>query len=797
MAHHSRTVRRSLPTLALSALLVAGCGGGGGGSGPSAPSITSDLRGRSDVDPSAPLTVTFDADMDETTLTPVSIQLLRDGNPLLAQVIAAIRSAELRPAGSLEPLTAYEILVTTAAKTRDGRSASGDQRFPFTTRAQGANDAPRLVASVPSAGAEVTPTATFTLDFDRPLAPASVGPAAIFARPAGGATVGGAHQLLNDGRRVLVTIPQPLPAGNHELVITPSLRSTEGVPFARDTVLPFRVLDGFFVVQVEPAAGSRVGLGLSQIVVEFNRPVRTRFGSVLTLAHGTTPVPLTYRISGTTLTFITAPLQQEGEYNLVIQNLADAEGNPLGATFRSTFSVDADEMGWTMPAEIAIDGILSQSPDENVAFATSRNGRAVLLWTERDRGGPQRNAFVSDFDGTTWSRPFLLEDTLSDVSLPQVAINDNGDIVGSWTERVGTGHAARARLRTAGQWGTVQALTGVEYVRVVHIAPNGDAGAVGMTWRQNDVSLVASIGGSFRPTYQVLAGAALTIAPTDPARWQDDDAGRRLVLVTGYVTGSWGMFALRFQPGEGWTAPARVFSGVTQPTATEEYVTPSGDAVVLLTGTNGTSAGRFAQCMRNGTWLGTAQYLDNASAQGLGQAVALHGRSGDTISVSVLVDQGRTRAHARFLRLSAGAFDAGRFIDDADVTATTNLQLLGSPDARATVFFDRYRQTGSYTGKCEWDAATSTFLPLARAEGTFWLASLAHDRDGNAVAMTATGAVRFAPGSGLSGERRNPFANHRVIDTPVSRHGRIYSIAIRTERRGNEDFEFLRVNYFR
>ena len=795
MNHPCRASTLSAPAFVLFAMLFAGCGGGGG-SGATAPNISTDLRGKSDVDLSAPLTVTFDTDMDEATLTSLSVQLLRDGNPLIAQVIAATRSAELRPAGSLEPLTTYEILVTTAAKTLDGRSAGSDQRFPFTTRALGASDAPRLVASVPGAGAEVTPTATFILDFDRPLAPASVGPAAIFVRPTGGTTLGSAHQLLNDGRRVVVTTPQPLPAGGHELVITPTLRSTEGIPFAREAILPFRVLDGFFVVRTEPAAGSRVGLGLGQLTVEFNREVRFRAGSIIRLSQGTTPISLQYRIEGTGLTLTPAPLQQEGDYTLVLENLADADGNALTTPFEATFTVDAREMGWTIPAEFAIQGLLMDNSIGNVAFATSQNGRAALLWTERDRGGPQRNAFAADFDGTNWSQPFLLEDSLNDASQPQVAINDNGDIVGGWSEFVGGNQSARARMRRSGQWGAVQTLSGMEIVSAVHVAPNGDAGAVGTTWRENNVSVVASIGGNFQSAYQVLAGTNIAVAPTEIARWQDDDAGRRLVLISGYVANSYGLFATRFEPGQGWSSPTRVFTGNGQPSPTHEHVTPTGDAVLLFAGAAGTNYGRFAQCMRNGTWLGTAQYLDGASAQH-GQAFALTGRSGDTITVATLADQGRTRAHARILRLSTGAFDAGRFIDDTDVTSTTGLRLLGSPDSRATVIFDRNRQTGSYTAKCEWDAAASTFLPLERAGVTPPLASMAHDRDGNAVALTHTGAVRYVPGVGLTAERRNPFTNHRVIGTAVSRHGRIYSIAIRTERRSNETFEFLRVNYFR
>ncbi len=786
-------VRRSL-VLACALTLLVACRTG---KRSSEPTITSSLAGKADVDLFAPLAVDFDADMDTATLTAESVQLRRGGDAVSAQVSAGARRGEIVANFGLEPLTAYEIVVTTAAKTRDGRSATRDVRFAFVTRASVPDDPPRLIASTPSLGAMVVPTTTLSLDFDRPLLAASVGAASIFVRPAGMGALSASHRLSADARRVTLTTAQLLGSGVHELVVTDAVQSSTGAALPRQLVVPFAVREGFFVVRAEPAARARLGLGLSRLRLEFNRAPRLGSAEGVRLSRGGVAAPLSVVAEGLALDLEVPPLDREGEYELSVDDVVDPANSRLTEPFRSTFTVDAQETGWTVPREIALQGLLSAvSLGTNVAFASNQSGRAAVLWLEEDRTALGRNAFVATFDGEAWSAPLALTTGAADVASPQVAINEAGDVLAVWSEHTGAA-VTRARLRARTQWGVTQSLTSMARALVVDLATNGDATVLGTRDREVDLLACASIGGSFQATYVLFAGFSVATAPTEARRWQHDDSGRRLVVFSHEDGKGFRLRATWLVPGQGATTSVPIFDGSAFYVTVYEHVTPSGDAVVIFLGARrGQRSDLFAQCFRRGTWLPDAQALGSSLRR---DDVLVSGRSGDTLLLASRVEGGRARPHARLLRASLGAFDAGRNLDEAGGAASIDgLRLFGSPDAQAAAYFDRADQTGSFTVQSVWDPGANAFLPGERATAVVPRPSaLAHDRDGNAVMLVGDAGMRFVQGAGFVAERRNPFPSVPEATPVVSRYGRIDLIGVRTEQRGAERYDFLRVTSYR
>ena len=249
-------------------------------------------------------------------------------------------------------------------------------------------------------------------------------------------------------------------------------------------------------------------------------------------------------------------------------------------------------------------------------------------------------------------------------------------------------------------------------------------------------------------------------------------------------------------PGQGATTSVPIFDGSAFYVTAYEHVTPGGDAVVIFSGARrGQRSDLFAQCFRSGVWLPDAQALGSSLVR---DDVLVSGRSGDTILLASRVESGRARAHARLLRLSLGAFDAGRYLDETGGEAGIDgLRLFGTPDARATAYFDRADQTGSFTVQSTWDRGAGVFSASQRATAVVPRPrALAHDRDGNAVMLVGDAGMRFVQGDGFVAERRNPFPVVPEATAVVSRSGRIDLIGVRTEQRGAERYDFLRLTSY-
>lgn len=774
-------------------LALAACGGGGGGSSPDPDAGISPelpLQSAPSIELSPNLDIVLAADLALPLFDENLVQLLLGSARVPSLVTAAARLITLRPELPLLPATEYEVVVQPGLAFADGRKLTRTYRWKLTTREVKPQDPPIFVRSDPAASSSVAPRSSFALTFDKPLAGDSVTPASAGLLTAGGQPITATTSLSRDKLTIEVDTAEALSLGNYRIFATTAVKSTIGTPLAKDIDLAFTIRDGFYALGSEPGNNTTTGIGLTVVKVNFNRNVDSQsFGSGFKLTRNDVAVPGYPIVSGKVGVFsLAAPLNDAGEYKIRVQGVKDTEQNLQGADFTSTFRVDLGNTAWSAPQELALDGFASLTGLE-MNLASSPNGHAALAWMERDRSGPQYNLLVSIHDGTTWSAPFAIEDSLQTSYYPRVAVNDAGVVLVTWTQydSAQRKYFWYARIRKAGAWGLTQPLVDFAEVSAVHVGASGDIGILGEG--VSGVRAVEQIGGVWRGSYVLQGSLDSKFHQPGEEVWSTDDAGRRLVIFSARPTSSYAMFAALFTDGQGWSTQKLADAYFSEIELL--HVTPSGDAVVVWSGGLGTSYGSFMQCRRSGAWLAAPQPLGQLEYS----ARFLAGSSGNTLLVTTKVDENRTRAFGRLLRLSSGAFDAGTFLDDTAVTSTAILNLVGSPDLTAQALYYRSRTTGPLVAKNTWTGSASTwdtwseFLADAHSD-----ARAAWDRSGNGVLIDTHTGIRYRQGTGFTDERSDPNGSAIYF---ASRFGRIYGVGQRSEYRNNEYYEYLRITSYR
>ncbi len=127
------------------AISATGCGGGGssgGGTASTAAAIGSGLGvvtsapsdGEADVDPGAPLFVTFSTDLDPASVNPGAVALLSDLGPVTVTTrLVTPRVIEVAPTAGLEPSRSHVLRLTPALAGTAGERLPGDVLMRFTT----------------------------------------------------------------------------------------------------------------------------------------------------------------------------------------------------------------------------------------------------------------------------------------------------------------------------------------------------------------------------------------------------------------------------------------------------------------------------------------------------------------------------------------------------------------------------------------------------------------------------------------------------------------------------------------
>ena len=792
-----KPARRALTAvLSLGCLFaLAACGGGGGGGGAGldpdagiAPDLP--LQGAPSIELSPSLDIVLAADLALPIFDANLVQLILGSARVPSLVTAAARLIALRPELPLLPATEYEVVILPGLAFADGRKLTRAYRWKLKTREVKPQDPPIFVRSDPAQSSSVAPRASFALTFDKPLASDSVTPASAGLLTAGGQPIAAATSLSQDKLTIEVKTAEALPLGTYRIFATTAVKSTLGRPLAKDIDLAFAIRDGFYALGSEPGNNTTTGIGLLMVKVNFNRNVDSpSFGSGFKLTRNDVVVPGYPFVSGKVGVYaLAAPLNDAGEYKIRVQGVKDSEQKLQGADFASTFRIDLGNTAWSAPQELTLDGFANPTSLE-MSLASSPNGHAALVWMERDRSGPQYNLLVSVNDGATWSAPLPIEDSLQATYFPRVAVNDAGVVLVTWTQydSAQRKYLWYARARKAGAWGLTQPLVDFAEVSAVHVGASGDIGILGEG--VSGVRAVEQIGGAWRGSYVLQGSSDSKFHQPGEEVWSTDDAGRRLVIFSAKPASSYAMFAALFTDGQGWSTQKLADAYFSEIELL--HVTPSGDAVVVWSGSLGTSYGSFLQCRRGGAWL--------AAPQALGQlensARFLAGSSGNTLLLTTKVDENRTRAFARLFRLSSGAFDTGAFLDDTAVTSTAIMNLVGSPDLTAQALYYRSRTTGPLIAKNTWTGSASTWDAWSEfAADTHSDARAAWDRSGNGVLIDTHTGIRYRQGTGFTDERSDPNSSPIYFS---SRFGGIYGVGRRIEYRNSQSYEYLRITSYR
>jgi hypothetical protein len=132
------------------------------------------------------ISVTFDKDMDWSTVGDSSFYLQKSGGGMVTAIMnhsVDKRTATLVPPAGLQEGETYIVTLTTAVRAENGLSLESTVVWNFTTAA----DAPQVIAKVPAHGAtDVTVSQTISAAFDKAMDPATLTSATFYLKKSGG-----------------------------------------------------------------------------------------------------------------------------------------------------------------------------------------------------------------------------------------------------------------------------------------------------------------------------------------------------------------------------------------------------------------------------------------------------------------------------------------------------------------------------------------------------------------------------------------------------------------------------------
>ena len=119
-------------------------------------------------------------------------------------------------------------------------------------------------------------------------------------------------------------------------------------------------------------------------------------------------------------------------------------------------------------------------------IAIDSNGNALAVWYQYD--GTRNNIWANRFDGSSWGSATLIEtDNAGHAYFPQIAIDDNGNALAVWQQFDGTRYNIWANRFDGSSWGSATLIetdnAGSATIPQIAIDDNGNALAV---WSQYD-----------------------------------------------------------------------------------------------------------------------------------------------------------------------------------------------------------------------------------------------------------------------------------------------------------------------
>lgn len=316
---------------------------------------TSPVAGASAVPVSTAINVTFSETIDAATLTAASFTLAAtSGGASISGAIAfnaATKTATLTPSSSLAGSTSYTATIAGTVKDLAGNAMGTAFSFAFTTADI---TPPNIVAVSPANGSSgVASNATVDVAFSKAMNASTINASSVLLKlTSSGASVTGtvsynaatftatflpsAPLSFSTGYTVIVTTDAKDTAGNS---LTTGFSSEFSVETAPDTTAPT-------VISVTPVNGAAGVTVTDALNLTFSEPMDqvTINGSTVTLTNSATltliPATVAYSADTNTATLTpTSPLTFGTGYVVTVGVAAkDLAGNPLAATFTSTFT---------------------------------------------------------------------------------------------------------------------------------------------------------------------------------------------------------------------------------------------------------------------------------------------------------------------------------------------------------------------------------------------------------------------------------------------------------------------------
>jgi len=324
-------------------------------------------NGASNVNPNAPIQITFTEPLNAATVRWNNVYLLIDGTRLVDTTLtydAATRTATLVPAEPLAPSTSYTIFLRGgSAGVRDlfNNALEGNRQAVFTTSGASDTTAPTITGVSPS-GTNVGLNAPVSIHFSEPLNPSSVNGTTVQLRNASsGAVIAASLSYTAGGTVVTLTPTNPLsPSTNYSIVVQ---GGASGVKDLAGNALGSTATFGFTTVPpadttaptitgTNPASGSTgISIGTA-ITISLSEALSssTVTGTTVQLRNTSTgaviAATLSYTAGSTIITLIpSSPLSSSTSYSIVVQGgpsgLKDVAGNALASTFTASFSTAA------------------------------------------------------------------------------------------------------------------------------------------------------------------------------------------------------------------------------------------------------------------------------------------------------------------------------------------------------------------------------------------------------------------------------------------------------------------------
>jgi hypothetical protein len=314
--------------------------------------------------------------------------------------------------------------------------------------------------------------------------------------------------------------------------------------------------------------------------------------------------------------------------------------------------------GWGTAQLIETDGTappMCCTPAYSPQISMDTNGNALVVWQQSD--GTRQNIWVNRYlAGTGWGTAELIETNNSgSATAPQIAFDAGGNALAVWEQYDGTRISIWANRYVAGAaWGTAELIetnnAGDAVTPKIALDASGNAIAV---WQQSD-GIRANV---WANRYVVGAGWGKAELIETEAAWHANEpqvavsanGNAMAVWRQGGNDGLWGIWANRYTPGAGWSAPEPIETITKHAFTPQIAVDANGNAIAVWGQDFSTWANRYT----TGQGWGVAELIESKTYSTTNPQIAFNA-NGNATAVWTQGDKGTQK------KIWSNQFTAGK-----------------------------------------------------------------------------------------------------------------------------------------